>query len=117
MTTKTKKKKAKTAATVASVTARHDATASGKKSAANGARTQGVGAYRRLVDEPQETPRAEQKRKTSGNFSDRAAAFCRYPVVKNLRQASSVAREAAQAVVETARGAALHFWKRYATGQ
>lgn len=112
MTSKTKKTKPKTAATVASVTARHGA--STKTASTGAARAQGVSAYRRLVDEPVETPQAEQKRKASGSFRDRAAAVCRYPVVKNLRQASAKVREATQAVVDTARGAAIHLWKRYA---
>lgn len=114
MATKSKKTKPKTAATVASVAARHGG--GGKNTAGTStARAQSVGAYRRLVDEPRETERAEQKRKSTGRFKDRAAALCRYPVVKNLRQASEVVREATQAVLETARGAALHLWKRYAS--
>lgn len=110
--TEKKKSKPKSAATVASVRARHEA--SPKKGTANGARAQGVGAYRRLVDEPRETPHAEEKRRSEGGFRDRATAFCRYPVVKNLRQASETVREITQAVVETARGVAMQLWKRYA---
>jgi hypothetical protein len=112
--TQKKRTKPKTAATIASVRASHAANGPAVPRA-SAARAQGVGAYRRLVDEPKETARAEKKRRPSGSFRDRATALCRYPVVKNLRQASTFVREATQAVVDTARGAALQFWKKYAT--
>ena len=107
---KSKSTKPKTAATVASMTAKHSGAS---KNTGTSARSQGVGAYRRLVDEPAETCHAQEKRR-SGKFTEGAATLCRYPVVKNLRQAAAVAREAAQAVVDTARGLAMEFQRRQA---
>jgi hypothetical protein len=112
--TQKKRTKPKTAATIASVRASHAANAPAAPRATT-ARAQGVGAYRRLIDEPKETARAEQKRRPSRSFRDRAMALCRYPVVKNLRQASTFVRDVTQTVVDTARGAAQLFRKKYAS--